>query len=135
MEELIQEIFCKSLSKIRTYDPTRYRFLRLAVPRRPERHDRFHSPPDQLRERRAGEGTAHAAGASIQRGDLEVEWDRIHRQKILKHPVARAVRAEVKSHVWNCFVGRLQEDRPAQDIARELGMKDTNAVYVNATEC
>jgi RNA polymerase sigma-70 factor (ECF subfamily) len=64
--------------------------------------------------------------------ELEMEWETIHRRKILKYAL-RAVRSQVKPHIWSCFVGRLLDDRPAEEIARELGLKDPNVVYVRAS--
>ena len=61
---------------------------------------------------------------------MEEDWTRIHREKILAHAL-RTIRARVSSRAWICFEQRLLRDRPAAEIARELGI-EPNAVYVNA---
>jgi RNA polymerase sigma factor (sigma-70 family) len=131
VEELIQEIYCKLLDKIRTYDSTRYRFrvwlFRVAK----------NALIDSIRRRtsyeKALKGWEQHMLEELQSTtvELEAEWEGIHRQKILKHAL-RAVRTQVKPHAWSCFVGRLLHDRPAQEIAHELGIKDPNTVYVHA---
>jgi len=61
---------------------------------------------------------------------MEEDWRRIHREKILAHAL-RTIRSRVSSKAWICFEQRLLRDRPAAEIARELGI-EPNLVYVNA---
>jgi RNA polymerase sigma factor (sigma-70 family) len=62
---------------------------------------------------------------------LEQEWRKIHREKIMRHAL-KIVRAQVKPDIWACFEQRLLKDRPAAEIARELGV-DPNVVFVRAS--
>jgi hypothetical protein len=64
---------------------------------------------------------------------MEAYGIRIHHEKILEHAL-RVVQGKVTPLVWACFVGRLIEDRPGIEIARELGLSGSNAVFVNASK-
>jgi RNA polymerase sigma-70 factor (ECF subfamily) len=59
------------------------------------------------------------------------EWDRLYRRRILDTVLER-VRLSAQPATWACFQGRILEDRPAAEIAAELGIS-VNAVYVNAS--
>jgi RNA polymerase sigma-70 factor (ECF subfamily) len=63
--------------------------------------------------------------------DRDEEWDELYRRRIVE-VVLRRVRAAVNPSSWACFEGRLLHDRPAAEIAAELGIS-ANAVYVNAS--
>jgi RNA polymerase sigma-70 factor (ECF subfamily) len=59
------------------------------------------------------------------------EWDGLYHQRILE-VVLKRVRESAQPASWACFAGRLLADRPAAEIAAELGVS-VNAVYVNAS--
>ena len=61
---------------------------------------------------------------------MEVEWRKIHREKILAH-VLRQVRSRVSSDAWRSFEQRLLRDIPAVEIAAELNIT-RDAIYVNS---
>jgi DNA-directed RNA polymerase specialized sigma24 family protein len=61
---------------------------------------------------------------------MEEDWIKIHREKIMAH-VLRDVRSKASTKAWTCFEQRLLRDRPASDIAAELGI-EPNAVYVHS---
>ena len=61
---------------------------------------------------------------------LEEEWDREYRRHVLDHAMLE-VRSRVESKTWTCFEEHTLKQRPAEDIASELGMT-VNAVYQNA---
>jgi RNA polymerase sigma-70 factor, ECF subfamily len=63
--------------------------------------------------------------------DRDEDWDELYRQRILE-VVLQRVRTAVNPSSWACFEGRLLLDRPAAEIAAELGIS-ANAVYVNAS--
>jgi RNA polymerase sigma-70 factor (ECF subfamily) len=129
--DVVQDIFVKLLDKIHTYDRTRCRFrswlFRVAQ----------NSLIDYIRRRasykKALDGWAVNMLREIETNSvkMEQEWTKFHREKILRHAL-RVVRAQVSSRAWGCFVGRLIDNRPAEEIARELGIEQTNVVYVNA---
>jgi RNA polymerase sigma-70 factor (ECF subfamily) len=59
------------------------------------------------------------------------EWNQMYRHRILEVVLER-VRATSQSASWACFEGRILSERPAAEIARELGVS-VNAVYINAS--
>ncbi|HVC94120.1 MAG TPA: sigma-70 family RNA polymerase sigma factor [Pirellulales bacterium] len=59
------------------------------------------------------------------------DWDELYRRRILDVALKR-VRESAQPASWACFEGRVLEDRPAAEIAAELGLS-VNAVYVNAS--
>jgi RNA polymerase sigma-70 factor, ECF subfamily len=59
------------------------------------------------------------------------DWDELYRRRILE-VVLQRVRSAVNPTSWACFEGRLMLDRPAAEIAAELGIS-ANAVYINAS--
>jgi RNA polymerase sigma factor (sigma-70 family) len=59
------------------------------------------------------------------------DWDALYRQRILE-VVLKRVRESTQPTTWACFEGRVLADRPAAEIAAELGLS-VNAVYVNAS--
>jgi RNA polymerase sigma-70 factor (ECF subfamily) len=59
------------------------------------------------------------------------DWDRLYRQRVLE-VVLKSVSETAQPASWACFKGRVLEDRPAADIAAELGIS-VNAVYINAS--
>jgi len=62
---------------------------------------------------------------------LTVEWDQLYRQRILQIAIER-VKASSQSLTWACFEGRVLAERPAAEVAAQLGVS-TNAVYVNSS--
>lgn len=62
---------------------------------------------------------------------MEQEFQRLHRENILAHAL-KDVRSRVSSKVWACFEQRMLRNRPAAEIAAELQIKSTDAVYVNS---
>jgi RNA polymerase sigma-70 factor (ECF subfamily) len=128
--DVIQDIYVKLLGKIHTYDRSRCRFrtwlFSVAQNTLIDRARRRASHQKAL----DGWAGAVLRASSSESVKMEREWVRIHREKILAHAL-RTVRARVSSKAWTCFEQRLLRDRPAADIARELGI-EPNAVYVNA---
>lgn len=53
-------------------------------------------------------------------------------QRELMQLAMRRVKAETRSRTWACFEQHLVLGRPADEIARELGLT-TNAVYINSS--
>lgn len=68
---------------------------------------------------------------AIAADDRDQDWDELYRQRILEVVLER-VRRAANATAWTCFEGRLLLDRPAAEIAAELGIS-ANAVYVNAS--
>jgi RNA polymerase sigma-70 factor (ECF subfamily) len=58
-------------------------------------------------------------------------WNELYRERILAVALRR-VRESAQPAAWACFEGRILADRPAAEIAGELGVS-TNLVYVNAS--
>jgi RNA polymerase sigma-70 factor (ECF subfamily) len=58
-------------------------------------------------------------------------WNELYRERILEVTLKR-VRESAQPTAWACFEGRILADRPAAQIAAELGVS-TNVVYVNAS--
>jgi RNA polymerase sigma factor (sigma-70 family) len=63
--------------------------------------------------------------------DPDDDWDELYRRRILDVAL-KHVRESAQPTSWACFEGRILEDRPAAEIASELGIS-VNAVYVNAS--
>jgi RNA polymerase sigma-70 factor (ECF subfamily) len=59
------------------------------------------------------------------------QWNALYRQRVLEVALRR-VRESAQAASWACFEGRVLADRPAAEIAAELGIS-VNAVYVNAS--
>lgn len=64
-------------------------------------------------------------------GHGDEDWDELYRRRILEVVLER-VRAAANATSWACFEGRVLLDRPAAEIASELGVS-VNLVYVNAS--
>lgn len=60
-----------------------------------------------------------------------VDWDMLYHQRILEIVLKRISETAMPTS-WACFYGRILENRPAAQIAAELGLS-VNAVYVNAS--
>jgi RNA polymerase sigma factor (sigma-70 family) len=58
-------------------------------------------------------------------------WNELYRERILQVALKR-VRDSAQPTAWACFEGRILADRPAAEIAGELGVSP-NVVYVNAS--
>jgi RNA polymerase sigma factor (sigma-70 family) len=130
IDEVTQDVWVKLLGKIHTYDRAKCRF-------RSWLFGVVHNALiDRVRRRasyaRALEGWADAVlrASPSDSVRMEEEWRRIHRERILAHAL-RVVRARASTKAWTCFEQRLLRDRPAAEIARELGI-EPNAVFVNA---
>jgi RNA polymerase sigma-70 factor (ECF subfamily) len=130
IDEVTQDVWIKLLGKIQTYDRARCRFRSWLF------GVTHNTLIDHARRRasyaRALEGWAEAVlrASPSDSVRMEEEWRRIHREKILAHAL-RVVRARVSARAWTCFERRLLRDRPAAEIARELGI-EPNAVFVSA---
>jgi len=72
----------------------------------------------------------HQDGSSVS-DHPDNDWDELYRRRILDVALKR-VRETAQPTSWACFEGRILEDRPAAEIASELGLS-VNAVYVNAS--
>lgn len=129
--DVAQDVFVKLFRGLHTYDRARCRFrtwlFSLA----------HNTLIDHARRRaayrRAVDGwVAHvlrAAPADNLR--MAGEWLRIHRERVMEHAFGE-VRASTSPKVWACFEQRLLRDRPAAEIAAELGIEPP-AVYVYAS--
>jgi RNA polymerase sigma-70 factor (ECF subfamily) len=62
---------------------------------------------------------------------VEQEFDRAHQLHVLEKAMEE-VKKVSEPVTWACFEGRILANRPAGEIARELGLT-ANAVYVNAS--
>jgi RNA polymerase sigma-70 factor (ECF subfamily) len=130
IDELTQEVWIKLLDKVHTYDRARCRF-------RSWLFGVVHNAlVDYARRRASYDGALKRWADAVLRASpsdsvrMEEELLKIHREKILAHAL-RVVRARVSAKAWTCFEQRLLRDRPATEIARELGI-EPNAVFVNA---
>ncbi|MGO9601602.1 MAG: RNA polymerase sigma factor [Isosphaeraceae bacterium] len=129
--DVVQDVFVKLLGKIQSYDRSKCRFrdwlFRVAR----------NSLIDYIRRRasyeKALEGWARSKLRDFETNSVEMErsWIDLHRKNIFRHAL-RVVRSQVSQKTWGCFEGRLIDDRPAEEIARELGISGTGAVYVSA---
>lgn len=79
---------------------------------------------------RAEQGWANQLDESTD-DKLTVEWDQLYRQRILQIAMER-VKASSQALTWACFEGRVLAERPAAEVAAQLGVS-TNAVYVNSS--
>ena len=61
----------------------------------------------------------------------DTEWRQMYQQRILDAALER-VRKTTQTSSWACFEGRVLTNRPAADIAADLGVT-VNAVYINAS--
>jgi RNA polymerase sigma-70 factor (ECF subfamily) len=59
---------------------------------------------------------------------LSRQWDQEHDQQLARRMLA-VIRSEFNATTWQVFQGLMLEDRPAADVARELGIT-ANVVYV-----
>ena len=70
--------------------------------------------------------------AAPPRDDTEdAEWVQMYRKRILDAALER-VRETSQPSSWACFEGRVMKNRPAAEIAEELGVT-VNSVYINAS--
>ncbi len=129
--DVVQNIFIKLLAKIHTYDRTRYRF-------RAWLFGVTHNALVDHARRKASHKKAIEGWAQhvlqVTPADsvvMEQEFQRLHRENILAHAL-KDVRSRVSSKVWACFEQRVLRNRPAAEIAAELQIKSTDAVYVNS---
>jgi RNA polymerase sigma-70 factor (ECF subfamily) len=128
--DVVQDIFVKLLGQIHTYDRAKCRFrawLFRVAQNTVIDHARRRASYRKALDDWAGEVLRASASESVR---MELEWIRIHREKILAHAL-KVVRARVSSRAWACFEQRLLRDRPAAEIARDLKL-EPNVVYVNA---
>jgi RNA polymerase sigma-70 factor (ECF subfamily) len=129
--DVVQDILVKLLAKIHTYDKAKCRF----------RAWLFTVAQNTLtdRARRAAAYKKALEGWAVRvlratpsdSAKMEAEWTRIHRVRILEHAL-RVVRARVSSRAWSCFEQRLLRNRPAAEIAADLGL-EPGTVFVNAS--
>jgi RNA polymerase sigma factor (sigma-70 family) len=129
-EDVVQVILMKLVGKIHTYDRSRCRFRTWLFS--VAQHTLIDDARRQASYKKALDGWAGAVlrASPSESAKMEEEWLRIHREEILAHAL-KVVRARVSSKAWACFEQRLLRDRPAAEIARELGIAP-NAVFVNA---
>ena len=128
--DVVQDIFVKLLAKIHTYDREKCRFrswlFRVA----------HNTLIDYTRRRTSHEKAVEGWMSHVLRATpsdsvrMKEAWVRLYRQRILEHAL-EVVRARVSARVWCCFEQRLLRNRPADQIAQDLGLQP-NAVYVNA---
>ena len=59
------------------------------------------------------------------------DFEREHRRRVLAHAMGK-IKAESDATTWACFVGRALRQRPAAEVAKELGLT-TGAVYTNTS--
>lgn len=59
------------------------------------------------------------------------QWDALYRRRIVE-VVLQRVQSVAKPASWACFQGRVLDNRPAAEIAAEVGAS-VNAVYINAS--
>ena len=79
---------------------------------------------------RAEQGWIDQQGSPV--ADLpDDDWEKLYRQRILEIVLKRASESAPAAS-WECFNGRVLEDRPAAEIAAKLGIS-VNAVYINAS--
>jgi RNA polymerase sigma-70 factor (ECF subfamily) len=128
--DMIQDIYVKLLLKIHTYNRAKssFRSWLFSV----AHNALIDEARRQASRKRAMEGwvltvLAASTSDSVQ---MEKEWTRIHRERILAHAL-KTIRKSVSSRVWACFEQRVLKDRPGAEIASELGIP-TNSVFVNS---
>jgi serine/threonine protein kinase/DNA-directed RNA polymerase specialized sigma24 family protein len=126
--DVFQDICVRLLGKIHTYEPANFEFQKGLFDLTQQvllQQARFRaSHKILLREWDAQ--VLRATASDITR--MEKEWSRIYRAQILQH-VVKEVKSQTSPRAWTCFEQRLLRNRPAAEIARELGMM-TNLVHV-----
>ncbi len=129
--DVVQEIFVKLLGKIHTYDRTKCKFRSWLF------SVAHNTLIDHARRRanyqKALDGWVVGALTATPSDSMRMaeDWVQIHREKILEHALKK-VRARISTKLWACFEQRLLRNRPAVEIARELGIEPP-AVYVYAS--
>ena len=128
--DVIQDIYVKLLGKIQTYDRSKCRFRSwlFTVAQ--------NTLIDHARRRASRKKALDGWAAQVLQATpsdsaaMEEVWRWIHREKILRHAL-KVVRARVSPKAWTCFEQRLLRNRPAAEIAAEIGI-EPNSVYVHA---
>jgi RNA polymerase sigma-70 factor (ECF subfamily) len=132
-EELTQEVFCRLLAILPTFELDRQRgrfrtyLWRLT----------YNTLVDRARRRKVRDQAEDEWVRRFRKADeadtrkLEEDWIRRHRRRILE-VVLPQVRSTVSPTVWACFEHRLIHGRPAAAVATELGIQ-ANVVYVYAS--
>ena len=132
-DELTQEVFCRLLAILPTFELNRQRgrfrtyLWRLT-------HNTLVDEVRQRKVRKRAEKEWERRFGEVNESEsqmLEKDFRERHRKRILE-VVLPQVRAMVSSTAWACFEGRLVQGRPAAAIAAEEKIT-ANLVYVNAS--
>jgi RNA polymerase sigma-70 factor (ECF subfamily) len=124
VEDLVQDVFAVLVRKLRAfrYDTgQRFRGWLWTV------------TVNKCRERRRRAVTAPQAGdgelSGLAESDPAAEVDEAEYRKYLARQVAQLIQAEFQPGTWKAFWECVVADRPAAEVARELGTTE-NAVYI-----
>lgn len=79
---------------------------------------------------RAEQGWIEKLETATERGSSD-EWNQLYRQCLLDVAIKR-VQSSTQPTTWACFEAKVLNDRPADEIADELGIS-ANSVHVNAS--
>ncbi len=129
-DELTQEVFSRLMKKLPTYEldrqKARFRTFLWKVT--------YHTLVDRARRQKVRDEAERQwmrkfreTEESIRRKHEE-EWRLMHRRRLLQ-VVLPWVQSQTSPRLWTCFEGLMLLDRPAKEIAAELGLSK-NSVYV-----
>jgi RNA polymerase sigma-70 factor (ECF subfamily) len=124
-DELVQDVFVTLLKKLPAFTYERGKRFRgwLWTVLKNTWQDRMVRPPARPLAAKTGE-LERLAGPD----ELESWWEEEHNQMLARRAL-ELMRREFQENTWKAFCLFVQENRPAAEVAAELGMTE-NAVYI-----
>ncbi|HJZ55649.1 MAG TPA: sigma-70 family RNA polymerase sigma factor, partial [Gemmataceae bacterium] len=128
--DLVQDVFARLVPALARFefDPSRGRFRTWLW--RITRNAAANWSRKQANRARAEAAWCRHQPAEAAETDTWQEWEQVRLRQILDQVLAEVCDATM-SATWACFEGRVLRDRPAGELASELGVSP-NVVYVNA---